>query len=338
MKANLLILAPFAEAYLDRLRMAGRVTYEPWTETRRIYNPDDLAARLRDERVNVVVVEADLLRESAFAVPGLKLAGCVRNALNLIDLNAATRHRVPVINAPGRNAVAVAELTIGLMLALARHIPAAHAFTAAGRWDNPIDAYITFRGRELAGSTVGILGLGGIGRETAKRARCLGARVLAHDPYVSQKQAQAAQARLVALETLLRRADFLALHTALTPETERMLNGPKLDLLQPSAYIVSIGANNLFDDDALAERLRDRRIAGAALDVFRGHFMAPDSPFRDLDNVILTPHIGGATEETIARQSRMITEDIERFLRGERPRRVANPAALAGPGRRATRK
>lgn len=333
MNVHTLILAPFAEVYLDRLRKLGRVSYEPWTETRRIYNTDDLAARLRDERVQIVVVEADFLQERAFSAPSLKLAGCVRNALNLIDLEAATRHRIPVINAPGRNAVAVAELTIGLMLALARHLPAAHAFTAAGRWDNPIDAYVAFRGRELAGSTVGILGLGGIGRETARRARCLGARVIAHDPYVSSQRAQAVGARLVALETLLRRSDFLALHTARTPETERLLDGPRLDLLQPTAYIVSIGANNLFDDEALAARLRQRRIAGAALDVFRGHFLAPDSPFRALDNVILTPHIGGATEETITRQSRMITEDIERFLQGARPRHLANPEALRAKSR-----
>ncbi|MGB2696115.1 MAG: NAD(P)-dependent oxidoreductase [Dehalococcoidia bacterium] len=333
MNAKALILAPFTDEYLDRLRQHGPVTYEPWTETRRVQNPDALADRLRDERVNLVVVEADFLRESAFAVGSLKLAGCVRNGLNLIDLEAATKHRVPVINAPGRNAVAVAELTIGLMLALARHIPAAHAFTVDGRWDNPYDAYIGFRGRELASSVVGILGFGGIGRETAKRARCLGARVIAHDPYASPRRAQAIGARLVSFESLLRRADFLTLHTALTPETEKMLDGDALDLMQPSAYIVSVGANNLFDDDALAARLRERRIAGAALDVFRGHFMAADSPFRGLANVILTPHIGGATRETIVRQSRMITEDIERFLRGGRPRRIANPDALTAGSR-----
>lgn len=333
MKDKALVLAPFADEYLDRLEQHLRVVYEPWTEQRRIQHPDELAARLRDGRVGVVIVEGDFLRENAFAVRSLKLAGCVRNGLNLIDLNAATKYGVPVINAPGRNAVAVAELTIGLMLALARHVVPAHDFTAGGRWTNPYDAYIDFRGRELAGSTVGIVGFGQIGAEVARRARCFGARVIAYDPFASARRAQSLGVRLVSLQTLLRRADFVTLHTALTPETEKLLDGPALDLMKPTAFLVSTGANNVFDDDALVERLRQRRIAGAALDVFRGHMMSPESPLRELDNVILTPHIGGATNETIARQSRMITEDIERFLRGERPRRVANPEALTAARR-----
>ena len=323
-----LILAPFDERYLERLRGQLDVAHEDWTKSRTLQNPTKLAARLRDERIAVLIVEADFLTAEVFAAPGLRLAGVCRNALNLIDLDAATAHGIPVLNTPGRNAVAVAELTLAMMLSLPRNIPAAHRYVADGGWTDPIDPYVTFRGRELAGSTVGIVGLGGIGVEVAKRVQCLGARVIAFDPFVKERRAKALGVRVVSLPQLLKRADFVSLHTTQTPETEHMIDGDALDLMKPGAYLVSIGAANIIDEAALAERLRSRRIAGAALDVFRGHMISKTSPLLGLDNVILTPHLGGATPETTTRQSRMITEDIERFLRGERPRRVANPEAL----------
>lgn len=323
-----LILAPFAERSLQRLCRRFDVTYEPWTASRRLQDPDELAVRLRDEGFAAVVVEADFLFEEAFAAPGLRLAGVCRNALTQVDLEAATKNGVAVIHTPSRNAAAVAELAIGLMLALARQIPAAHALVAGGEWTSPLDAYVRFRGRELAGSVVGVVGLGQIGAETARRAGCLGARVLAADPYVSERRARALNVRLVLLRALLRRSDFVSLHTPLTESTERLVDGNALDLMKPTAYLVNTGAANVLDHEALVERLRARRIAGAALDVFPGQPLPASSPLLALDNVILTPHIGGATEETVVRHSRMIVEDIERFLRGERPRRLANPEAL----------
>ena len=133
--------------------------------------------------------------------------------------------------------------------------------------------------------------------------------------------------RLVSLRQLLRRADFVSLHTPQTG-TEGLIDGPALDLMKSTAYLVNTGAPNALDHDALVERLRARRIAGAALDVYPGHTLPASSPLLGLDNLIVTPHIGGATQETVVRQSRMIVEDIERFLRGERPKRLANPKAL----------
>lgn len=328
-----LVLAPFAEAALQRLRQQLEVTYEPWTETRRLQDPKVLATRIREAAFAIVVVEADFLAGEALAAPNLRLVGVCRNALTQVDLKAATERGLPVIHTPGRNTLAVAELTIGLMLALARHLPAAYATVAGRRWTNPIDSYEHFRGRELAGSVVGIVGLGRIGSEVARRALCLGARVIASDPYVSQRRAQALGVRLVSLPALLRRADFVTLHTPPSKSAEGLLDGAALDLLKPTAYLVNTGAPQALDYDALAERLHARRIAGAALDVFPGFLLSPSSPLLDLDNVILTPHMGGATKETVRRHSRMIVEDIERFLGGERPRRLANPEALKVVGR-----
>jgi len=321
-----LVLAPFSADALDRLRATLDVVYEPWTETKRLHNPQELAERLRRERIAAVVVEADFLVADAFASPHLRVAGACRNAVTQVDLKTATERGIPVLHAPARNNVAVAELAIGMMLALARHIPAAHAFVSGGRWTNPVLDYEQFRGREIAGSTVGIIGLGQIGREVAKRARCLGARVVAHDPFVSRERAAGAGARLVSLSVLLRRADFVTLHT--TAMEQPILDGPALDELQPTAYVINTGAPAAVDYDALAERLRARRIAGAALDVFPGFMLRAESPLLGLDNVILAPHVGGATAETVERHSRMMVEDIERVLRGERPRRVANSAVL----------
>lgn len=325
-----LIRAPFSNGYLERLGRQLQVVYEPWTATGRLMGPDELAARIRDQRLDIVVVEADLLFAPVFAARRLKLAGVCRNALDLVDLAAATKRRIPVVHAVGRNNAAVAELAIGHMLTLARRVVAAHATVSARQWTSPIDAYLRFRGRELGGSTVGIIGLGQIGREVAKRARALGARVIAYDPYVPEHRGRTVGARLVPLRALLRQSDFVTCHTPPGPSAEGLLDGAALDLMKSSAYLVNTGAPNVLDYEALAERLRARRIAGAALDVFPGFVLALNSPLLELDNVLLTPHIGGATEETIERQSRMVTEDIERFLRGERPRRLANPEALSG--------
>jgi D-3-phosphoglycerate dehydrogenase len=318
-----LVLAPFDQSSLDRLRGSMKVVCEPWTDSRKLHNPEDLAARIKKSRFDIVVVEADFLTEKVFAVPRLQIAGACRNAPNQVDLAAATKHGVPVVNTPSRNNTSVAELAIAFMFALGRNVQRAHEHVKAKRWTDPLDAYSRFQGREVAGSTVGVVGLGQIGREVVVRARALGARVIAHDPFVPPAKARAAGARLVSLPALLRMADFVTLHTGSVPAP--LLDAGGLDLLKPTAFIINTGSPNALDYDALAERLRDGRIAGAALDVFPGFILNTASPLLKLDNVIVTPHIGGATGETIERHSKMIVDDIERFLDGKRPRRIANP-------------
>jgi len=328
MPAKALILAPFDDGYLARLREIGvRVTYEPWTASGRIQNPAELAKRLAGEAYEIVVVEADFLTAEAFAAPKLRIAGCCRNSLSLIDVNAATERGIPIINTPTRNTIAVAEHAIALMLSIARQSYAAHAYVLAGEWTNPMDAYTRFQGRELNGSTLGVIGLGNIGGEVATRAKALGARVVAFDPYVAKERARKLGVRLVKLAALLAGADLVTLHTSLSGK-EQVLDAAALDLMKPGAYVVNTGAHQALDYDALAERLRDGRLAGAALDVFPGFVLAPDSPLRGLPNVIVTPHIGGATKETVVRQSRTVFEDLQRFLRGARPRNIANPEAF----------
>ncbi len=324
---RILVLAPFSERVLDRLRREVDVTYESWLDTRRLWDPEELGQRLAREGFEALVVEADFVFEETFAAaPNLRFVGVCRNALNQVDLEAATRRGVLVVHTPSRNAVAVAELTLGLMLALLRHIPAADAFVKNGQWQDPAEAYRRWRGRELAGSVVGVVGLGRIGAEVARRCTALGARVIASDPYVSTRKAKAAGASLVPMSALLRRADIVTVHAS--PPDRPIIDGAALARMKPDAVLINTGAAGAVDYRALIEALESGRIAGAGLDVFEGHPLPPSSPLLKLPNVILTPHIGGATHDTVERQSRMIAADLERVLRGERPKHLANPEAL----------
>lgn len=322
------MLAPFSSDALEALGHLLPVTYEPWTETRRLYDPQELAERINREQVGILLVEADFLLAELFeAVTTLRLVGICRNSLEHVELAAATRHGVPVVNAPSRNARAVAELTVSLLLALARSLVQAHTYVKGRHWEDPVGPYITMRGSELQGKTLGIIGLGGVGREVARLARRLGMRVLAYDPYVGPLGSKKAGATLETLETVLRQADFLSLHAPPTPETEGLLDARRLALLKPGAYLVNTASAALVEQEALAQALTSGHLAGAALDVHESHPLPPNSPLLELDNVILTPHLGGATRETVERYSWMMVEAVQRFLGGRRPRHLANPAA-----------
>ncbi|HXF50594.1 MAG TPA: NAD(P)-dependent oxidoreductase [Dehalococcoidia bacterium] len=322
-----LILAPFSERVLAQLRRHIDVTYESWLDTRQLWDPEALGQRLARDGFDALVVEADFVFEETFeAAPNLRFVGVCRNALNQVDLDAATRHGVLVVHAPSRNAIAVAELTLGLMFALLRSVPAADAFIRNGEWRDPAEAYRRWRGRELAGSVVGVVGLGRIGTEVARRCAALGARVIASDPYVTPSSAHTAGARLVPLASLLRRADIVTVHASASDRP--IIDRAALARMRSNAVLINTGAAGAVDYAALTEALEAGRIAGAGLDVFPGHPLPPNSPLAKLPNVVLTPHIGGATQETVERHSRMIAADLLRALRGQRPKHLANPEAL----------
>lgn len=327
-----LILAPFSERSLHRLR--GRldaVAYESWLETQRLYDPEDLGRRLAEDHVDVLVVEADFVFDETFAAaPGLRLVAVCRNALNQVDLNAASDHGVAVVHAPGRNTNAVAEMTLGLMFALARRIPQAHALVAGAGWRDPTLGYRRLRGREVAGSTVGVMGFGQIGREVTRKCIALGARVVAHDPFVSDRQIRALGATPADVATLQSVADFVTMHVPENEATVRLVDAAFLERLEPGAYLINTSGGAVVDPDALADALGSGGIAGAALDVFEGHPLPASSPLCTAPNLILTPHIGGATAETVERHSRTITAEIERLLDGKPLRHAVNPGRTRG--------
>ncbi len=235
-----LVLAPFDGDALASLGALAPAVCEPWTETRRLYDPQELGERLVREGFGILLIEADFAFEELFAAaPGLKLLGVCRNSLDHVDVEAATRHGVLVAHTPGRNAQAVAEHTLGLMLALARHIPRADAYIKSGRWEDPVEPYTAMRGVELEGKTLGVIGLGAIGLRVARLARGFGMSVLAYDPYLGTPGTRTRGATLASLDDLLRASDFVTLHMPASEETCGLLDSSRFALIMPGSYFIN---------------------------------------------------------------------------------------------------
>jgi D-3-phosphoglycerate dehydrogenase len=321
-------LAPFHSSSLVRLRQRIDVIHESWMETRQLLSPEALIERIERQNLSIVVIEADFLFEEVFeAADKLCFVGVCRAGLNQVDIDAATRHGVLVVNTPGRNAVSVAELAVGLMLSLARRIPGAHYLVHSGQWLDPVGPYTSLRGLELAGKTAGIIGFGAIGAEVTKRLLAFDMKVLTCDPYVSPEKVAQAGAKPVTLPELMPESDFIVIGCPATRETVGLIGEEMIRLMRPTAYLINPAAWEVVDEPALLHALETRRIAGAAFDTYATHPVPNRSPLLKLTNVVLTPHIGGATDGTIARYSQMMTDDIERFLEGERPLNLVNAEA-----------
>jgi D-3-phosphoglycerate dehydrogenase / 2-oxoglutarate reductase len=271
--------------------------------------PDGLPAALADADALVVrsaVQVDDALMEHA---PKLRVVGRAGVGVDNIDADAATRRGIVVMNTPGANAVAVAELTIGLMLALARKVPAANASMHAGRWEKK-----SLQGAELRGKVLGILGLGRIGLEVAKRARGFGIEIVGSDPFVSAAVARENGIRLVTLEELIAGSDYITLHVGLTPQTAGVINAKSLAAMKKGVRIINCARGELVDDAALAAALKSGHVAGAALDVFVEE-PAKNTPYAELDNVILTPHIAGSTAEAQEAVGIQIAMQVREYLK-----------------------
>ena len=248
----------------------------------------------------------DALLEHA---PKLRVVGRAGVGVDNIDADSATRRGIVVMNTPGANAVAVAELTIGLMIALARKIPAATSTMHAGKWEKK-----NLQGSELRNKTLGILGLGRIGLEVAKRARGFGLEIIGVDPFVSAAVAREAGIRLVQLDELISSSDYLTLHVGLTPQTHSIINAKTLAAMRKGVRIVNCARGELVDDAALVAALKSGHVAGAALDVFVEE-PPKNSPYFGLDNVILSPHIAGSTAEAQEAVGVQIAMQVREYLK-----------------------
>ena len=232
-----------------------------------------------------------------------------------VDLDAAREHQVWVTNMPGVNAAAVAELAFGQMIALARHGAAADSAVKGQRWaDGP-----RFQGTELAGKTLGIVGMGNIGTRVALRGRAFEMVLLVCDPYIPASHVTALGGRWVGMDELFRESDYVTLHCPLNAETHHLVGEKQLALMKRSAFLVNLARGGVVDEQALVASLRDKRIAGAAIDVMEQEPPRTDHPLLRLDNVLLTPHIGGSTREAQSRGEWGAAEEVVRVLSGERP-------------------
>ncbi len=236
---------------------------------------------------SAVQADAKLLERA----PRLRVIGRAGVGVDNIDTDAATRQGIVVMNTPGANAVAVAELTLGLMISMGRHIPRANATMHAGKWEKK-----SLQGQELRGKTLGIVGLGRIGLEVARRARAFGMELIGYDPFVAPVIARENEVTLVPIENIFKESDYLTLHVGLTAQTAGLINEHSLAIMKPGVRIVNCARGELIVEDALANALQSGKVAGAALDVFHKEPLK-DSPFFAMDNVILSPHIAGATDE-----------------------------------------
>jgi len=238
----------------------------------------------------------------------LKVIGRAGVGLDNVDVNAAKARGIEVVNSPEASSISVAEHAIGLMIALMRHIPKAERSLREGKWDRK-----SFLGRELYGKTLGLIGFGRIGREVALRAEAFGMKVVASDPNLTSEDTREYNAKLVELEELLKIADIVSLHVPALAETKDLLNAERLALMKPTAVLINTSRGHAVDEDALHKVLKENRIAGAALDVYKNE--PPEgSPLLGLDNIIVVPHLGANTDEAQVNAGTVIVEKIRHIL------------------------
>lgn len=316
--------APLRGAGFAKLRELVDVVYDPWIEQTplRIYSAEQLAERISAESADVVVVESDSVAGPVFE-RGLRVVASTRGDPNNVDIAGATAAGVPVLNTPGRNADAVAEMTVALLLATTRQLLPADADVRSGNIfrDGSIP-YQRFRGWEVAGLTAGLVGLGAVGRATRWRLAGLGLRVIAHDPYNDDARH--------GLDELLDEADVVSMHAPVTEDTVGMIGAEQFAAMRDGVVFLNTARAQLHDTDALIGALRDGKVAAAGLDHFVGEWLPTDHPLVGMPNVVLTPHIGGATWNTEARQAQMVADDLEALLAGNAPAHIVNPEVL-GP-------
>ncbi|MGE5552559.1 MAG: NAD(P)-dependent oxidoreductase [Betaproteobacteria bacterium] len=264
----------------------------------------------------------------------LRFIACARGGPVNVNVMAATTRGIPVIFTPGRNADAVADLTLGLMIAAARHIARADALVRGGveYWNKDIRA--TLVGAELGGKTLGLIGFGNVGRKVLARAKGFGLKALVYDPFVSPEQVKAEGAVPTDLSDLLAGSDFVSLHLRESEETFHFMNARRFAAMKPGSYFINTSRGSQVDEQALYDVLVSGHLAGAALDVMAEEPVRANHPLLTLPNVTVTPHIGGQTREISLRGAEMLSEDLRAALTGGRPRRVINPQVF-DDGRRA---
>ena len=306
MSKRIVIAEEIADAGLDRLRSAGFIV-----DVQLNKSAGELHAIL--DGAHALIVRSATMVDAAMLAAGKQLVVVARAGVGLdnIDVEAATKQGVMVVNAPQSNVLSAAEHTMALILSIARNVPQAHSALTAGRWERS-----KWEGIELAGKTLGILGLGRIGTLVAQRARAFDMRLVAYDPYVSAERGRELGVEMTTLERVVEQADVLTIHLPKNKETTGIINADMLKRAKRSLRIVNVARGGIADEADLAEALRNGTIAGAALDVFTKEPVT-DSPLFGLGNIVVTPHLGASTREAQARAGEVVADMVQLALNGD---------------------
>jgi len=302
---KVLIADPIADEGIDILGTVAEVDVRPGLDR------EELVAIIGNYDALVVRSQTQVTAEVIAAGKKLQVIGRAGVGIDNINIDEATRRGIVVVNAPTGNTVSAAEHAIALMLALARHIPQANAALKSGAWQRS-----KFMGTEVRSKTLGVIGLGNVGSEVARRGRGLEMKVIGHDPFVSTELAVGLQVQLVPLKQLLKEADFITLHLPLTPQTKGLIGPRELALVTPSVRIINCARGGLIDEDLLAQAVAEHKIAGAAIDVFDNE-PTTESALFDKEEVIVTPHLGASTTEAQAMAARDVAEQVVALFNGE---------------------
>ena len=315
---KVLVSDPIDQTGIDILSQVAQV------DVRTGLSPAELKAIIGDYDALMIRSGTQVTAEVIGAATKLRIIGRAGVGVDNVDVPAATKRGVIVVNSPEGNTIAAAEHALALMLSLSRHVPHAHASTMAGGWDRK-----TYVGNELYKKKLGVVGLGKIGSHVARVAKAMGMEVMAYDPFISAERAQQLQVRLMALPALFAEADYVSLHLPRTPETENLVNAELLATMKPTARIVNCARGGIVDEAALAEAVQKGVIGGAALDVYAKEPLAADSPLRSVtQRLILTPHLGASTEEAQENVAVDVAEQIRDVLLGLPARSAVNIPGL----------
>ena len=304
--ARVLVTEEIADAGLDRLRAAGHVV-----DVQLGLNGEALIAALQGAQALIVRSATNVDAAVLSAVSGLLVVGRAGVGLDNVDVDAATKAGVMVTNAPESNIVSAAEHTIALLMSMARNVPQAHAALVSGRWERS-----KWEGVELAGKTLGVVGLGRIGKLVAHRALGLGMKIVAFDPYISVERGRQMNVDMLPLDQLVATSDFLTVHLPKNKETLGLINRDLLVKAKPSLRVINVARGGIVAERDLFEALRDGLIAGAALDVFEREPVT-DSPLFSLPNVVVTPHLGASTREAQDKAGEVIADMVQLALAGD---------------------
>ncbi len=312
---RILVSDPLSEEGLKILKDVKEFQVDVKTDLK----PEILKEEIKNYDALIVRSATKVTKDIIAAAQNLKVIGRAGVGLDNVDLEAATQKGIIVMNTPGGNTISTAEHTTSMILALSRNIPQANASTKKGEWKRS-----KFMGVEIYNKTLGIVGLGRIGTEVAKRALSFGMKVLAYDPFLSREVAEGLGIEIAELKDLLGRSDYITVHTPLTEETKHMISTKEFALVKPGVRIINCARGGIIDETALLNAIKEGKVAAAALDVFEKEPLPPDSELLKLDNVILTPHLGASTEEAQVNVAIEVAEIVRDALLGKGIRNAAN--------------